>query len=144
MAVGRITPIKGYDDLVRRITDDRLVIVGGAEKSKREYFERLKALAGDNVVFAGPQSKVPECLALADLVVAGNTVKPESFGLSVLEAYAMNKPVEARRFGGVAEIMESVEKYRAEHDGASNREAAMALYGSERFLQRTLEVYRSC
>ena len=36
----------------------------------------------------GGQTKIPECLSLADLVVSGNVSKPESFGLSVAEALA--------------------------------------------------------
>ena len=139
MAVGRITPVKGYDDLITRVKpNERLIIVGGAEKHHLKYFEELKAKAGARVVFAGPQTKIPECLSLADVVVSANTVKPESFGLSVVEAYAMNKPVEAKRFGGVAEIMSAVEA-----SGKSTfREAVIDLYGYDKLLERTLVAYK--
>jgi len=174
MAVGRITPVKGLDALIRDFAEScergvpaasgeggssfsdaartprqrKLVIVGGADKHHLAYLETLKSLAvslGLNlpsrppaVVFAGAQSKIPECLSIADEVVSANTTKPETFGLSVVEAYAMNKPVRAKRFGGVAEVMEAVEKAGC----PTLREAALSLYGLDRFAERTRAVYR--
>ena len=154
MAIGRITPLKGLDGLIRsfaaRARDDdreRLVIVGGADRRHVRHLDSLKALAASlvpkrtppAVVFAGPQEKVPECISIADEIVSANTAKPETFGLSVAEAYAMNKPVAvARRFGGVAEVMDAVEGAGC----ASTREAVVKLYGAEAFAERTLAVYR--
>lgn len=160
MAVGRITPVKGLEGLIEdlksqisnfkssQISNLKLVIVGGADKHHQQYLESLKKLAKDlrretgderSVIFAGPQEKIPECIALADEIVSGNTTKPETFGLSVVEAYAMNKPVRvARRFGGVAEVMDAVEKAGC----ATYREAVLKLYGLEVFAARTRTVYR--
>ena len=125
MAIGRITPVKGLEALIETTPSDiKLVIVGGADRHHLEYERRLRAMAGSNVVFAGVQAKIPECIAIADEIVSANTAKPETFGLSVIEAYAMNKPVRAKRFGGVAEVMEAVEKA-----GKSTlREAVISLY----------------
>ena len=50
----------------------------------------------------------------------------------------MNKPVRAKRFGGVGEVMEAVEKANA----PSLREAVRALYSSELQASRTLALYR--
>ena len=171
MAIGRITPVKGLDSLIREFakgesqisnlkfgTSDsksnnqtieqsnnvKLVIVGGADKHHLKYLESLKALARDvrreagDVIFAGPQEKIPECISIADEIVSANTTKPETFGLSVVEAYAMNKPVRAKRFGGVAEVMAAVEGAGK----ATLREAVLSLYGTERQAERTLAVYR--
>ena len=152
MAVGRITPVKGLEglieDLKSQISNLKLVIVGGADKSHWQYLESLKKLAeamrhetgdGKGVVFAGPQEKIPECIAIADEIVSGNVAKPETFGLSVVEAYAMNKPVRvARRFGGVAEVMDAVERAGC----ATLREAVLKLYGMDKFAERTLAAYR--
>ena len=150
MAIGRITPVKGLEELIRNfarpVAEDRdstvcsrkLVIVGGADKHHLDYERRLRAMAGPNVIFAGVQSKIPECIAIADEIVSANTAKPETFGLSVIEAYAMNKPVRAKRFGGVAEVMEAVEKA-----GKSTlREAVISLYAPRLQAKRTLAVYR--
>ena len=158
MAVGRITKVKGLDDLIRRFaredggpeagTPQKLVIVGGADRRHRGYLESLRAMARSlgldrpsgarSVVFAGPQEKIPECIAVADEIVSANTTKPETFGLAVVEAYAMDKPVRARRFGGVGEVMADVERSGC----ASLREAVMKLYGLERYSAQTLAVYR--
>ena len=155
MAIGRITPVKGLEGLIREFASAsgeaesfplrKLVIVGGADKHHQEYLESLKALASSliphpsSIIFAGPQAKIPECLAIADEVVSANVTKPETFGLSVAEAYAMNKPVRvARRFGGVAEIMDAVEKAGC----ATWREAVRKLYGIDGYAARTQAVYR--
>ena len=157
MAVGRITPVKGLEGLIEEVVSQtsgegtvsplRLVIVGGADRHHQKYLESLKKLASavhlhlssPPVVFAGPQENVPECISIADEIVSANTTKPETFGLSVIEAYAMNKPVRvARRFGGVAEVMEAVEKSTR----PTLREAVLDLYGPELWAKRTLTAYR--
>ena len=158
MAIGRITPVKGLEELIREFAKKKsqaadswfqggnlkLVIVGGADRHHLKYLEGLKTLAKDmgqetgDVVFAGPQGKMPECISIADEIVSANTTKPETFGLSVVEAYAMNKPVRAKRFGGVAEVMEAVERAGK----PTLREAVISLYGQDLQAERTLAAYR--
>lgn len=149
MAIGRISPVKGFDELIKSFADGaaadphrKLVIVGGADRGRERCLARLKnlaaALAPGKVVFAGHQTRIPECIAVADEVVSANTVKPESFGLSIIEAYAMNKPVRAKRFGGAAEVMDAV----AASGAPSYREAVLRLYGAGQFAERILAVYR--
>ena len=120
MGVGRITQLKGYDILVRAVhranarSADRpfkLVIVGEAEKLRKDVeiglHDLVKELsAEDQVVFAGNQQKIAECLSLADIVVSSNTRKPEAFGRSMAEALAMGRPVVAKAFGGALDIVE--------------------------------------
>ena len=162
MAVGRLTPLKGFDHLIRdlagsldvtpdaawgdvlRAPQTKLVIVGGADRRHLAYEAELKALAAslgvaDCVVFAGPQTKVPECLSLADVVVSGNVTKPESFGLSVAEALAMNRPVRLlRRFGGAAEILDAV----AAAQRPTWREAVRTLCDFDIMSRKTQAVYK--
>ena len=47
MAVGRITPVKGLEGLIResQVSGLKLVIVGGADKHHQKYLESLKKLA---------------------------------------------------------------------------------------------------
>lgn len=146
MSVGRITKLKGFDAVMRDFAENpqgKLVIVGGADKDKLELLENLKTLAetlkiADRVVFAGAQSAIPECLSIATEVVSGNVTKPESFGLSVIEAYAMGKSVRClKRFGGTAEVMDAV----AASSEADLRTAVSALYGFDRFAEATMELY---
>ena len=120
MGVGRITQLKGYDILIRAVhranaqsggNPFKLVIVGEAEALRKDVEENLRSLvkelsAEDQVVFAGNQQKVAECLSLADIVVSSNTKKPEAFGRSMAEALAMGRPVVAKAFGGALDIVE--------------------------------------
>lgn len=161
MAVGRITPLKGFDHLIRdlagrldvepdagwgdvlRSPQAKLVLVGGADSRHLAYEAELKALAASlsvawRVVFAGQRDCVPECLAAADVVVSGNVTKPESFGLSVAEALAMERPVRLlRRFGGAAEILDEAELSGA----ATRREAVRALCSPQEMARATLAAY---
>ena len=118
MGLGRITQLKGYDTLIRAtalaardIPNIRTVIVGEAEDLRRDVEASLRALVTelhmeDRVVFAGNQTRVAECLSLADVVVSANTRKPEAFGRSMAEALAMGRPVVAAAFGGALDIVE--------------------------------------
>lgn len=125
MGVGRITQLKGYDVLIHALAhlhethvasgrdtpDYKLVIVGEAEALRKGYEATLKELVrtlgvGDNVVFAGNQRKIAECLTIADVVVSANWKKPEAFGRSMAEALAMDRPVVATAFGGALDIVE--------------------------------------
>ena len=149
MSDGRISPVKGLANVLRDFAETRrsqgkLVIVGGADVRHAGHLDELKALAKKlgvegSVVFAGAQSKIPECLSLADEVVSGNIEKPESFGLSVVESLAMGKPVRLlRSFGGAAEILSAV----AESGLRDSREAVRSLYGFDVFAESTLKVYQ--
>ena len=118
MGLGRITQLKGYDTLIRatalaaaEFPNIRTVIVGEAETLRKDVERELHALVdelglGERVTFAGNQSKVAECLSLADVVVSANTRKPEAFGRSMAEALAMGRPVVAAAFGGALDIVE--------------------------------------
>ena len=119
MCVGRITPLKGLDNLIEELGNwergmgnggVKLIVVGGAEKKREAYFESLKKIVSalplsTATVFAGAQNNIPECLSIADVVVSANVTKPESFGLSMAEALAMGKPVVAKGFGGALDIV---------------------------------------
>jgi glycosyltransferase involved in cell wall biosynthesis len=121
MALGRITQLKGLDvaimamaklrEKLPRQKNFKLVIVGEAELLRKEYENSLKETVcklglQDNVVFAGAQSKVAECLSIADIVVSANYKKCEAFGRSMAEALAMDRPVVATAFGGALDIVE--------------------------------------
>ena len=147
MSIGRITAVKGFDNVIRNFAANaagRLIIVGGVDKGKEPLLASLKQLASalgvaDRVVFAGMRDCIPECLSLADEVVSGNVTKPESFGLSVAEAFAMNKKVRLlKKFGGAGEILDEVEKWE------SPREAIRAMCDLSVMAKKTIEVYDEC
>jgi glycosyltransferase involved in cell wall biosynthesis len=132
MAVGRITQLKGYDMLVRAFARLkarapsrrwRLVFVGEAEALRKDVERDLRLQVdtlglGNDVVFAGNQSRVAECLTLADVVVSSNVRKPEAFGRSMAEALAMGRPVVAKAFGGALDVVrDGVDGVLVQDDG---------------------------
>jgi len=115
-SVGRVTPLKDYETFIRAIAAARReipnvlgVIVGGTRADKRGYEARLHELVRELGVmgairFVGSQSHVAEIYQLSRVVVSCSR-KPESFGRSLVEALAMERPVIATRHGGALEIV---------------------------------------
>jgi len=114
--VGRLTPIKGFETLLRALAVLRsdglaaarltLLVVGGA-KGDTDGSEHLRRLAHDLGVgtwvdFRGPQPQdvLPDYYAAADLCLMPS--RYESFGMVALEAMASGVPVIASRAGGLA------------------------------------------
>jgi glycosyltransferase involved in cell wall biosynthesis len=86
----------------------RLVIVGGAHDTEPGYGDELRELVaarglGDAVTFAGFQPDVPKWMQAMDIIVHASDREP--FGIVVVEAMALGKPVVAGSAGGPAEII---------------------------------------
>ena len=115
-SVGRITPLKGYETFLQGVATARQalpnlvgVIVGGTHDSRRGYEARLHALVRKlnltgAIRFVGSQRHMSEIYAVSDVVVSCST-KPESFGRTLIEALALEKPVIATAHGGALEII---------------------------------------
>ena len=70
-----------------------------------ELHERVeRAGVRDRVHFLGARDDVPALMGAADAVVHAS-IRPEPFGLVVVEAMALGKPIVASRLGGPAEIV---------------------------------------
>ncbi len=110
--VANLFPRKGYDVMLRALPrilasmpDIHYLIVGSGDAG---YEGNLRSLAQSlglqgRVHFAGFQESVFPCLAAMDLYV--HPALMEGFGIAVLEAMAMSKPVVATRTGGLPEII---------------------------------------
>ncbi len=121
--VGRLTPHKGVDVLIRALPSDAaLTIVGSGghdpDLPEREYPGLLRSLAaGRRVRFAGAvddaelASEYRRAVALVlpsvERTCYGRTIAvSELLGLVALEAMASGTPVIASRVGGLAEVVE--------------------------------------
>lgn len=113
--VGRLQRWKGMHTLIgaipallREYPDLHCVIVGGRHEAEPEYEVSLReqiARLGlsDKVVMAGLQQNVPEWMQAMDIVVHASDNEP--FGIVVIEAMALGKPIVAGAKGGPEEIL---------------------------------------
>ena len=115
--IGRLERWKGQKTFLRsarlvadRRPDVRFAVVGGALKgSEGSYPDDLRELAADlgiadRVHFAGHQDDPYPWFDALDVVVHASAGEP--FGLVVVEAMALGKPVVATMPGGPAEVVE--------------------------------------
>jgi glycosyltransferase involved in cell wall biosynthesis len=101
--------IEALPTIVKTSPAVHYLIVGSGDAA---YEARLKAMAEalrleSRVHFAGFQQSVYPCLAAMDLYV--HPALMEGFGIAVLEAMAMRKPVVATTTGGLPEIVQEGE-----------------------------------
>jgi glycosyltransferase involved in cell wall biosynthesis len=105
VCIGRLCDQKGQDillrvwpDVVERVRDARLVLVGDGPDR-----ERLELMAADNVDFVGEQHDVWTWLAAADVAVQPS--RWEGLSYATLEALAVGRPVVAFDVAGMREAV---------------------------------------
>jgi glycosyltransferase involved in cell wall biosynthesis len=120
--VGRLTPHKGVDGLLRALPPGTTLRIAGTtghdpRPPERDYPDLLRRLAvGRQVEFLGaaPDALLPDLYrgaAVLALPSVGRTcygrpvAVPELLGLAALEAMASGTPVVASRVGGLAEVV---------------------------------------
>ena len=110
--VGRIAPHKGIHYLIeafklvkKRYPSTKLLIVGKCYHDK--YFDRLKKLADESIIFAGPvdEKELPLYYAACDVYATCSIF--EGFNLPLVEAQACGKPVVAFDIGPHKEIVKN-------------------------------------
>lgn len=113
--VGRLQRWKGMHVLLDALPmirvhhpDVRVVIVGGVHEPEPDYPDLLKEQVRrmhlePSVHFAGFQSDVPRWMQAMDIIVHASDREP--FGIVVIEAMALGKPVVAGAAGGPAEVI---------------------------------------
>ncbi len=115
--IGRIIPQKGQKVLlsaipgiIRRYPEIFFLIIGDIflqdEAYKKELLEIIhKNGIEERVKFAGFRPNIVHMMRSLDILVFPS-VAPEAFGLSILEAMSLGKPVVASDIGGVKEMIE--------------------------------------
>lgn len=113
--VARLQRWKGIDVLIRAFRELlsehqklHLVVVGGTHSLEAEYASEVQRLPqelglGQHVTFCGHQSDVAKWMCEMDIVVSASFGEP--FGMVIVEAMALGKPVVATSLGGPREIV---------------------------------------
>jgi phosphatidylinositol alpha-mannosyltransferase len=94
-----------YKKVRKEIGNCRLILVGPSTRWSRQYEKQAKRRGWKDIVFAGyvSQEELPRYYQTADIVCTPATGK-ESFGLILLEAMAMGKPIVASNIDGYASV----------------------------------------
>jgi glycosyltransferase involved in cell wall biosynthesis len=103
--IGRLEPIKGVKylleaarDICAKMDNIKFLLVGdGPLRSK------LQASSNPQIIFTGWRDDVPDLLNASDLMVLPSL--SEGLPLSILEAFAIEKPVVATNVGAVSEVV---------------------------------------
>ncbi len=108
---GKLHVGKGVFDLLRaaetiasRYPGLRLMYVGDGPERAALELEASRLLIGGRVIFAGLRTDMERMYAAMDIFVLPSTCR-EAFGMVIIEAMAMVRPVIATSIGGIPEIV---------------------------------------
>jgi glycosyltransferase involved in cell wall biosynthesis len=113
---GRIVGWKGIRefilaarDVLAEIPEARAFVVGSHSDSDGDFFRSMQQLADElglagRLVFTGYRRDVPDLMGMMTVIVHAS-IRPEPFGMVIIEGMAMRKPVIATRGGGVLDIV---------------------------------------
>ena len=111
--VGRLEKRKGlayllraYPYIKRRVPNSRIIVVGGQGRHSQQYRAYAEAHGLRDIVFVGQVSddELPRYYATADVFCAPST-GGESFGVILIEAMAMGKPIVASDIDGYRQVV---------------------------------------
>jgi glycosyltransferase involved in cell wall biosynthesis len=109
-AIGRIYPLKNYPALLDAFAagvgddPDAWLVIAGPGDARGLARQAGQLGIGDRIVFTGPRDDVPQLLAALDVFV--HPAIAESFGMVIIEAMAMAKPVLSAPVGIAPEVIE--------------------------------------
>lgn len=113
--VGRFSPGKGHEELLGAVSllsktykNIHFLVVGEASRGEHRYEQKIRtltlALDLQNVItFTGFRSDIPEVMAAFDIFAFPSHA--ESFGIVLIEAMAMGRPVVSTNCDGVLDIV---------------------------------------
>jgi len=113
---GRVVEWKGIrefilaaHEVIADTPDARAFVVGAPSDGDDVFFLSMQQLAADlglsgKIVFTGYRKDVPALMGLMDVIVHAS-IRPEPFGMVIIEGMAMKKPVVATNGGGALDIV---------------------------------------
>lgn len=111
ICVGRLRKVKGQDVLlkafknVRAVRDTKLHLVGAGEELETLVRMAHELGVSDHVYFHGALSGAEVFRQMASCAMTIVPSREESFGLVIVESFAVSTPVIASRVGGIPEIV---------------------------------------
>lgn len=117
---GRIIEWKGIKEFVhaaalvcKKMPNVRAFIIGDISDGDRTYYDEVVSLIAGyglkkKITLTGYRNDVPAFMKMLDVVVHASTT-PEPFGMVLIEAMAMAKPVISTKNGGPLDIVEDQE-----------------------------------
>jgi len=98
--------LKAYRRVKQEVSNSRLIIVGPGTRLRRKYEKEVRRNDLRDVVFVGyvDSDELPRYYKTADIFCSPATGR-ESFGIVLLEAMAMGKPIIASNIEGYASVM---------------------------------------
>lgn len=98
--------LKAYQQVKKEVPDCRLIVVGPGTRLRRQYQKKVAREDIEGVTFVGQVShdELPRYYQTADVFCAPAT-SHESFGIVLLEAMALGKPVVASNIEGYASVL---------------------------------------
>lgn len=110
-AVGRLSPEKGFTNLLRAATDvlkeypSTYFMIVGDGPQKGELYDLASAVGiRENVVFTGIRNDMPEIYSLFDIFVIASFT--EGLPMVLLEAMASHVPVIATKVGAIPQVLD--------------------------------------
>jgi len=103
---GLIYLLKAYQKVKRQFPNCRLIVVGPGTRLRNKYEKWVAETGTRDVVFIGYISydELPRYYRMADIFCAP-AISGESFGIILLEAMAMGKPIVASNIEGYASVV---------------------------------------
>lgn len=98
-SLGRMTYYKGFDvliDAARSLPADAVVVVGGGGELLQDYRRQVAAEGlSEKIEFVGriPDEDIPGYFAAANVFCLSSIVRAEAYGVVLLEAMAMGRPI---------------------------------------------------
>lgn len=98
--------LKAYKQVKQEVPDSRLIIVGPGTRLRKKYERQVRHYGLQDVIFVGYVSynELPRYYKTADIFCSPAT-GGESFGIVLLEAMAIGKPVVASNIEGYANVL---------------------------------------